>query len=76
MFGEFGYCRHSYLFKGLEDMHLDERIMQFLGIINTMFARAERLVKQIPVRNLICLMHCVVGLIILTLKLGITLSHH
>ncbi|XP_062507559.1 serine/threonine-protein kinase SMG1-like isoform X2 [Corticium candelabrum] len=34
--------RHSYLFKGLEDMHLDERIMQFLGIINTMFAHAER----------------------------------
>ena len=23
--------RYTYLFKGLEDLHLDERIMQFLG---------------------------------------------
>lgn len=29
-------CRHTYLFKGLEDLHLDERIMQFLAIANTM----------------------------------------
>ncbi|XP_025837692.1 serine/threonine-protein kinase SMG1 [Agrilus planipennis] len=27
---------YTYLFKGLEDLHLDERIMQFLSITNTM----------------------------------------
>uniref|UniRef100_A0A6A7FPI8 non-specific serine/threonine protein kinase n=2 Tax=Hirondellea gigas TaxID=1518452 RepID=A0A6A7FPI8_9CRUS len=27
---------YTYLFKGLEDLHLDERIMQFLSIVNTM----------------------------------------
>ena len=27
---------YTYLFKGLEDLHLDERIMQFLSICNTM----------------------------------------
>ncbi|KPJ20434.1 Serine/threonine-protein kinase SMG1 [Papilio machaon] len=30
---------HTYLFKGLEDLHLDERIMQLLSITNTMLAR-------------------------------------
>ncbi|KAK6170598.1 hypothetical protein SNE40_018955 [Patella caerulea] len=30
--------RYPYLFKGLEDLHLDERIMQFLSIVNNMFA--------------------------------------
>lgn len=30
---------YTYLFKGLEDLHLDERIMQFLTIANTMMAR-------------------------------------
>lgn len=35
-------CRHSYLFKGLEDLHLDERIMQFLSIVNNMFTSASR----------------------------------
>lgn len=29
---------YTYLFKGLEDLHLDERIMQFLTISNTMMA--------------------------------------
>ncbi|XP_030068691.1 serine/threonine-protein kinase SMG1 isoform X4 [Microcaecilia unicolor] len=29
---------YPYLFKGLEDLHLDERIMQFLSIVNTMFS--------------------------------------
>lgn len=29
-------CRYTYLFKGLEDLHLDERIMQFLSVANTM----------------------------------------
>lgn len=29
---------YTYLFKGLEDLHLDERIMQFLSIANTMMA--------------------------------------
>lgn len=27
---------------GLEDLHLDERIMQFLSIVNTMFATINR----------------------------------
>ena len=34
--------RYTYLFKGLEDLHLDERIMQFLSICNNMFARVDR----------------------------------
>lgn len=34
--------RHPYLFKGLEDLHLDERIMQFLSIVNNMFVSASR----------------------------------
>lgn len=31
---------YTYLFKGLEDLHLDERIMQFLSICNTMMSRS------------------------------------
>lgn len=31
--------RYTYLFKGMEDLHLDERIMQFLCIANTMMAK-------------------------------------
>ncbi|XP_055682842.1 serine/threonine-protein kinase Smg1 isoform X2 [Lutzomyia longipalpis] len=31
--------RYTYLFKGLEDLHLDERIMQFLSIANSMMSR-------------------------------------
>ncbi|XP_072167614.1 serine/threonine-protein kinase SMG1-like [Diadema setosum] len=34
--------KYTYLFKGLEDLHLDERIMQFLSIVNSMFARNKR----------------------------------
>ncbi|CAL1541344.1 unnamed protein product [Lymnaea stagnalis] len=34
--------KHPYLFKGLEDLHLDERIMQFLSIVNTMFTHHKR----------------------------------
>ncbi|OXU25637.1 hypothetical protein TSAR_001094 [Trichomalopsis sarcophagae] len=30
---------YTYLFKGLEDLHLDERIMQFLSICNTMMSK-------------------------------------
>ncbi|CAG9824418.1 unnamed protein product [Phaedon cochleariae] len=30
---------YTYLFKGLEDLHLDERIMQFLNISNTMMSQ-------------------------------------
>ncbi|XP_064415220.1 serine/threonine-protein kinase SMG1 [Latimeria chalumnae] len=33
---------YPYLFKGLEDLHLDERIMQFLSIVNTMFTTINR----------------------------------
>nr|CAD7257208.1 unnamed protein product [Timema shepardi] len=31
---------YTYLFKGLEDLHLDERIMQFLNIANTLMWRS------------------------------------
>ncbi|XP_074602353.1 serine/threonine-protein kinase Smg1 [Brevipalpus obovatus] len=30
---------HTYLFKGHEDLHLDERIMHFLSVVNRMFAK-------------------------------------
>ncbi|CAG0925153.1 unnamed protein product, partial [Notodromas monacha] len=33
--------RYPFLFKGLEDLHLDERVMQFLKIVNSMLV-AER----------------------------------
>lgn len=32
--------RYTYLFKGLEDLHLDERIMQFLSIANSMMTKS------------------------------------
>ncbi|KAL4659048.1 serine/threonine-protein kinase SMG1 isoform X1 [Arapaima gigas] len=34
---------YPYLFKGLEDLHLDERIMQFLSIVNTMFTKVNQM---------------------------------
>lgn len=37
---------YTYLFKGLEDLHLDERIMQFLSIANTMMAQTADLTSQ------------------------------
>lgn len=37
MVGDNGH-RYTYLFKGLEDLHLDERIMQFLSIANQMMS--------------------------------------
>uniref|UniRef100_A0A1A9WAZ4 non-specific serine/threonine protein kinase n=1 Tax=Glossina brevipalpis TaxID=37001 RepID=A0A1A9WAZ4_9MUSC len=33
--------RYTFLFKGQEDLHLDERIMQFLSISNSMMARSH-----------------------------------
>jgi PI-3-kinase-related kinase SMG-1 len=39
--------RHTYLFKGLEDLHLDERVMQFMAIINNMFVRDLKHQKQV-----------------------------
>ncbi|ALC49235.1 nonC [Drosophila busckii] len=33
--------RYTFLFKGLEDLHLDERIMQFLAISNAIMANKE-----------------------------------
>ncbi|XP_047110312.1 serine/threonine-protein kinase SMG1 [Schistocerca piceifrons] len=33
---------YTYLFKGLEDLHLDERIMQFLSIANTMMRQGRQ----------------------------------
>jgi hypothetical protein len=32
---------HTYLFKGHEDLHLDERIMQFLSIVNKMIVKYD-----------------------------------
>lgn len=32
----------TFVSTGLEDLHLDERIMQFLSIVNTMFATINR----------------------------------
>ncbi|CAF4060523.1 unnamed protein product [Rotaria sp. Silwood2] len=34
--------RYQYLLKGLEDLHLDERIMQLLSIINVIFTKINR----------------------------------
>jgi serine/threonine-protein kinase SMG1 len=34
--------KYPYLFKGLEDLHLDERIMQLLAIVNTMFSKVNK----------------------------------
>ncbi len=34
--------RYTYLFKGLEDLHLDERIMQFLSISNVLMRRRKK----------------------------------
>ena len=34
--------RYPYLFKGLEDLHLDERIMQFLAIVNNMLSYTSK----------------------------------
>ncbi|CAL4069482.1 unnamed protein product, partial [Meganyctiphanes norvegica] len=34
--------KYTYLFKGLEDLHLDERIMQFLEIVNTMLVKTRK----------------------------------
>ena len=34
--------RYPYLFKGLEDLHLDERIMQLLSIVNALFSKINR----------------------------------
>ena len=45
MIGSDGRC-HTYLFKGLEDLHLDERVMQFMTIVNNMFARAHKYVNN------------------------------
>lgn len=38
--------RYNYLFKGLEDLHLDERIMQFLSIANSMMSKTRTSVGQ------------------------------
>lgn len=32
--------KYTFLFKGMEDLHLDERLMQLLGVVNAMLARA------------------------------------
>ena len=34
--------RYTYLLKGREDLHLDERIMQFLRMVNTFLGRDSR----------------------------------
>ncbi|KAI5704053.1 hypothetical protein M8J75_001535 [Diaphorina citri] len=40
---------YTYLFKGLEDLHLDERIMQFLQIANTMLTPSVYRARHYPV---------------------------
>lgn len=43
--------RYTYLFKGLEDLHLDERIMQFLSIANSMMNKSStRSVREVRYR--------------------------
>lgn len=42
---------YPYLFKGLEDLHLDERIMQFLEICNHMFAKADKTERKFIARH-------------------------
>ncbi len=42
----FIYDRYAYLFKGLEDLHLDERIMQLLSIVNAMFVGTSK--SEVP----------------------------
>jgi PI-3-kinase-related kinase SMG-1 len=43
--------KYSFLFKGLEDLHLDERMMQFLEIINAMFRRSVKSIGNHRARN-------------------------
>lgn len=43
---------YSYLFKGMEDLHLDERMMQFLDIVNIIFRNNAH--KQTVARRLRC----------------------
>lgn len=38
--------KYPYLFKGLEDLHLDERIMQFLSIANSMMSKTRTTIGQ------------------------------
>lgn len=38
--------KYTYLFKGLEDLHLDERIMQFLSIANSMMSKTRTTIGQ------------------------------
>lgn len=38
--------KYTYLFKGLEDLHLDERIMQFLSIANSMMSKSRTTIGQ------------------------------
>lgn len=42
---------YTYLFKGLEDLHLDERIMQFLSICNTMMSKESDAKKAYRARH-------------------------
>ncbi|KAI1289435.1 Serine/threonine-protein kinase SMG1 [Halotydeus destructor] len=43
---------HSFLFKGHEDLRLDERVMQFLSICNKLFAKVNRKTgKNLHARN-------------------------
>lgn len=41
--------KYTYLFKGLEDLHLDERIMQFLSISNTLMVNPKYQAKNYSV---------------------------
>ncbi|XP_037086107.1 serine/threonine-protein kinase SMG1-like [Pollicipes pollicipes] len=43
--------RYAYLFKGLEDLHLDERVMQLLSITNQMLAKQTEDVERYRARG-------------------------
>ena len=42
---------YTYLFKGTEDLHLDERMMQFFDIVNIIFGCTEGRLAQLQARN-------------------------
>lgn len=38
--------KYAYLLKGKEDMHLDERIMQFLSVVNTVLSGNHKVITN------------------------------
>ena len=50
--------RHAYLFKGLEDLHLDERVMQFLSVVNNMLLSRSVLLLLLLFVVSVCFCSC------------------